>query len=33
MTAGMRYRLSDPDRPADEGMTADDMEALFLTLR
>jgi DNA-binding FrmR family transcriptional regulator len=33
MTAGMRYRLSDPDRAADEGMTADDMEALFLTLR
>ena len=33
MTAGMRYCLSDPDRAAAEGMSPEDMEALFLKLR
>jgi hypothetical protein len=29
----MRYCLADPDRAAGEGMSSEDMEALFLTLR
>jgi DNA-binding FrmR family transcriptional regulator len=33
MSAGMRYCLTDPDRAAEEGMTPEDMESLFLTLR
>ena len=33
MTAGMRYCLSDPDRAEAEGMSPEDMEALFLKLR
>jgi DNA-binding FrmR family transcriptional regulator len=33
MTAGIRYCLTDPDRAEAEGMTTDDMEALFLSLR
>lgn len=33
MSAGMRYCITEPDRAADEGMTAADMEALFLKLR
>ncbi|HET6952082.1 MAG TPA: metal-sensitive transcriptional regulator [Acidimicrobiales bacterium] len=33
MSAGMRYCLADPDRAAAEGMTTEDMESLFLTLR
>ena len=33
MSAGMRYCLIDPDRAAEEGMGADDMEELFLKLR
>lgn len=33
MTAGMRYCLVDPERAEQEGMTTDDMESLFLTLR
>ena len=33
MSAGMRYCLLDPDKAAGEGMTADDMEELFLKLR
>ena len=33
MTAGMRYCLADPDRAADEGVSSEDMEALFLKLR
>jgi DNA-binding FrmR family transcriptional regulator len=33
MTAGMRYCLADPERAEAEGMSAQDMEALFLKLR
>jgi DNA-binding FrmR family transcriptional regulator len=33
MAAGMRYCLADPDRAAREGMTPEQMEDLFLTLR
>ena len=33
MSAGMRYCLDDPEAAADAGMTVDDMEDLFLTLR
>jgi DNA-binding FrmR family transcriptional regulator len=33
MSAGMRYCLTDPERAAEEGMTPEDMESLFLTLR
>jgi DNA-binding FrmR family transcriptional regulator len=33
MSAGMRYCITEPDRAADEGMTAADMEELFLRLR
>ena len=33
MAAGMRYCLSDPARAEAEGMTPDDMERLFLSLR
>lgn len=33
MAAGMRYCMLDPDRAADEGMTAEQMEELFLKLR
>jgi DNA-binding FrmR family transcriptional regulator len=33
MSAGMRYCLTDPDRAQAEGMTADEMEELFLALR
>ncbi|MBN2624820.1 MAG: metal-sensitive transcriptional regulator [Acidimicrobiales bacterium] len=33
MTAGMRYCLVDPERAEREGMTTEDMESLFLTLR
>ncbi len=33
MAAGMRHCLDQPDAAAAEGMTVDDMEHLFLTLR
>lgn len=33
MSAGMRYCLDDPEAAAEAGMTAEDMEELFLTLR
>lgn len=33
MTAGMRYCLVEPERAEQEGMTTEDMESLFLTLR
>lgn len=33
MAAGMRYCLVDPERAEAAGMTADQMEELFLTLR
>jgi DNA-binding FrmR family transcriptional regulator len=33
MSAGMRYCLTDPDRAQAEGMTADEMEELFLAPR
>lgn len=33
MAAGMRYCIVDPDRAADEGMTTEQMEELFLKLR
>jgi hypothetical protein len=33
MAAGMRYCLDDPDGAEAEGMTVDDMEELFLSLR
>ena len=33
MAAGMRHCLADPDAAEAEGMTVDDMEELFLTLR
>lgn len=33
MTAGMRHCLANPQQSAAEGMTADDMEDLFLKLR
>lgn len=33
MAAGMRYCLSDPDRAETEGMSATQMEELFLKLR
>lgn len=33
MSAGMRYCLTDPERAEREGMTAAEMEDLFLTLR
>jgi DNA-binding FrmR family transcriptional regulator len=33
MAAGMRYCLLDPERAEDEGMTAEQMEELFLRLR
>lgn len=33
MTAGMRYCLDDEDRAAEEGMSVDQMEDLFLKLR
>lgn len=32
MSAGMRYCLADPERAEVEGMTADQMEQLFLAL-
>lgn len=33
MAAGMRYCLANPDEAEAEGMTVDEMEELFLTLR
>lgn len=33
MAAGMRYCLADPERAASEGMSAEQMEKLFLSLR
>lgn len=33
MAAGMRHCLADPDRADAEGMSVDEMEELFLTLR
>jgi hypothetical protein len=33
MTASMRHCLADPSRAEAEGMSSDDMEALFLKLR
>jgi hypothetical protein len=33
MAAGMRYCLADPDRAEAQGMTPDEMEKLFLSLR
>lgn len=33
MSAGMRYCLLDPEKAAEEGMSPDDMEELFLKLR
>ena len=33
MAAGMRSCLADPERAEADGMTADQMEELFLTLR
>ena len=33
MAAGMRYCVTDPERAEAEGMSADDMEKLFLSLR
>lgn len=33
MSAGMRHCLSEPDEAAADGMTVEDMEELFLTLR
>lgn len=33
MAAGMRQCLSDPERSEADGMTVDEMEELFLTLR
>jgi DNA-binding FrmR family transcriptional regulator len=33
MAAGMRECLADPDQAAEEGMTVDQMEELFLALR
>jgi len=33
MAAGMRYCLADPERAESEGMTPDEMEKLFLSLR
>ena len=33
MAAGMRYCLADPERAETEGMTPDEMEKLFLSLR
>jgi hypothetical protein len=33
MTAGLRACIADPERAAAEGMTAEQMEELFLTLR
>ena len=33
MAAGMRHCLADPDAAEAEGMTVDEMEELFLTLR
>ncbi|MEO5725234.1 MAG: metal-sensitive transcriptional regulator [Ilumatobacteraceae bacterium] len=33
MAAGMRYCLADPARAEAEGMTPDEMEKLFLSLR
>lgn len=33
MAAGMRHCLDDPEGAEDDGMTVDDMEELFLTLR
>jgi DNA-binding FrmR family transcriptional regulator len=33
MTAGMRHCIADPDGAAAEGMSSEDMEALFLKLR
>lgn len=33
MAAGMRQCLADPEQAEAEGMTADTMESLFLTLR
>lgn len=33
MAAGMRYCLADPDRAEAEGMSTDEMEELFLSLR
>ena len=33
MASGMRHCLADPDRAEAEGMTVDEMEDLFLTLR
>ena len=32
MAAGMRYCATDPDRAESEGMSVEDMEALFLKL-
>jgi DNA-binding FrmR family transcriptional regulator len=33
MAAGMRTCLAEPEKAGTDGMTADDMEELFLTLR
>jgi DNA-binding FrmR family transcriptional regulator len=33
MSAGMRYCIDDPEAAAEAGMTTEDMEELFLTLR
>jgi len=33
MSAGMRHCLDDPERAEADGMTAEEMEDLFLTLR
>jgi DNA-binding FrmR family transcriptional regulator len=33
MASGMRHCLANPDLAASDGMTVDDMEQLFLTLR
>jgi DNA-binding FrmR family transcriptional regulator len=33
MASGMRHCLANPDAPDTDGMTVDDMEDLFLTLR
>jgi DNA-binding FrmR family transcriptional regulator len=33
MSAGMRYCIDHPDAAEEAGMTAEDMEELFLTLR
>jgi DNA-binding FrmR family transcriptional regulator len=33
MSAGMRYCITEPEKAEGEGMTVDEMEALFLKLR